>query len=171
MLKIKYLGIILLIAIAVVCVSCGNKNKGSSLAGSTGQTKGDGKDFMKEDVETFNIDNPICTLKYPLRWKDCVQTEVKTFSDGCSVTFRAVLDGKNIDLFSFIMRDMSEDGNLLGILKTKDGEKNVYLMDIFNEEEVGVLSEEAAAVYDEMLYDVNVVISKLVYDSNMTLVG
>ena len=168
MLKIKYFGIILLIALAVVCVSCGSKNKGS---GSAGQTKGDGNDFMKEDAETFNIDNPICALKYPSRWKDCVQTEVKTFSDGCSVTFQAVLDGKNIDLFCFIMRDMSEDGNLLGILKTKNGEINIYLMDLFDEEEVALLSEESAAIYDEMLYDFNIVISKLVYDNNMTLVG
>ena len=172
MLKIKYFGMILLLVIAVVCVSCGNKNKGSSSADhATEQTKENGKDFHKEDVETFEIDNPICALKYPLRWKDCVKTEMEILSDGCSVTFRAVLEDKDISLFSFILRDASDEGYLLGVLKTKDGDKKVYLMDLFEKGEVDTLSEEAKSVYDEMCYDVNIVISKLVYDSNMTLVG
>lgn len=167
MLKMKFLWIILLITLAGVCVSCGNKNKGNT----SNPTKDNGQDFYKEDIETFEIDNPICVLKYSLRWQAFVRTEVKTLSDGCSVTFHAMLEGKSIFLFSFIFCDVSEDGYLLGILQTKSGEKNVYLVDYFDAEQVAALSEEAATQYDEMCHDINVIISKLIYDNHMILVG
>ena len=51
------------------------------------------------------------------------------------------------------------------------GEKKVYLIELFDQEKAAVLSQDAAVQYNSMSHDVNVIISKLVYDQNMTIAG
>lgn len=65
----------------------------------------EGAALSKDDGETFDIETPIVTLKYPLKWKDKVTVDVSddtvSFSDG------------ETKLFDLIFKE-SKDGFLLG---------------------------------------------------------
>ena len=153
--KLRIVIAILLVMLAVFSVSCKNEDNSA--------------DFYKTDVETYTIDNPICPLQYSVQWKDFVTTEVSEYEDGYIVKFTAVLEGKNIPMFSLALCENSDTGYLLGTLKMKPGQKNVYIIEHFDEKKLDQISEQSAEQYRAMYDDINVIISKLVYVKGMIL--
>jgi len=125
-------------------------------------------EFYKTDMEVYDISTEYVTLKYPVRWKEYVSVSVNDDADGCSAVFTAELDGNSFDLYSFIIADNYE-GYILGTINTDQGNKNVYLEDQYDSD-ILLVDEELQKKYYEMCEDVNVVISKLVYDCGMELV-
>lgn len=159
--KIKYLAVVLIIVLALGCVACNNDGENSTTTESA--------KFYETDSLTYIIDNPVCPLQYSAQWKDIVETTVTVQSDECIVDFVADLDDKSIPVFSIVFCNNSDEGSLLGALKVDDGEKNVYLIDLYDDEMASSLSEEALEKYQAMYEDINVIISKLIYENGMTL--
>ncbi len=154
--KIKWFPLLLSMMLLFCLTACGNNDENI--------------EFYKTDVTTYEIDNYLCPLQYAEQWKDFTAVEVTEYADACEVNFTAVLEEKNISLFSFMLCDQSDEGDLLGVLDTELGEKKVYLINRFDEQTASELSAKARDQYYRMCEDVNVTISKLVYDNNMTLV-
>ena len=123
--------------------------------------------YYKTDEDTFAIETPYGVLKYPSKWKDCLRAENYQNGNAHVVLLYAVLDGNDIPLYSVIF-GQSEEGTPLGEVKNNEEAVQVHLVDHFGETALE-LSEELQMQYDQMREDINVLISKLVYESDMTL--
>ena len=167
----------ILFIIAALCLlltSCGAKD---SADGANETTKAEQTtaveetteeiEFYKTDEEVYEIENSLCILKFPVKWKDVVTTTVSDDKNRCSVVFTANLDGMTIGLYTIEIADESE-GYCLGTVKTSAGDKNVYLIDQYDEYSE-MLSDESKDIYLQLCEDVNALISKLVYDNGMIL--
>lgn len=127
----------------------------------------DNREFYRTDETTFNIITPYLELKYPVKWQEYVSTEVIDNADYCEVKFHALLDGISIPLYSVFI-GKCDSGYLLGTLQLSSGECEVKLVD-YSTECPDSLTEESYNIYLQMCEDVNVIISKLVYDNGMKL--
>lgn len=176
----KLIALLLISIIAVSTVSCGGNAETEETTTSTPvetpgatetetetETEAETYEFFRTDEETFDIYTPYCMLKYPVKWKDTVSTEVYESEGTYSVKFYAVLEWNTIPLFT-VTFGQSESGYLLGTLDTEGSVYEVYLTD-HSEELPEWLSEANELTYYEMCEDVNVVISKLVYDYGMKM--
>ena len=124
-------------------------------------------EFYKTDEEVYEIENSLCSFKFPVKWKDIVTASVSDDGNSCSVVFTVTLEDTTFGLYTVEIADESQ-GYCLGIVKTNAGEKAVYLIDQYDEYCL-TLSEESKATYLQICEDVNVLISKLVYDNGMIL--
>ena len=126
-------------------------------------------DFYKSEEDVFKINSKHCTLSFPIKWKDNVETVIYEDESIYKVSFYAVFGSESIPLYNFIFGD-SQEGYLLGTVKTDAGEQNVFLDDMSSLYE-GQLSENDELTYFEMCEGVNDIISNLVYVEGMTLAG
>ena len=165
----------ILFIIAALCLlltSCGAKEEANDDTTTAPETTvaeetTEKIEFYKTDEEVYEIENSLCTLKFPVKWKDVVTTTVSDDKNSCSVVFTANLDGMTIGLYTIEIADESE-GYCLGTVKTSAGDKNVYLIDQYDEYSE-MLSDESKDTYLQLCEDVNALISKLVYDNGMIL--
>jgi len=123
--------------------------------------------FVKTDEDVFEIETPYATLKFPVKWQKYVKAEGVQNTLNYSVTFTAVFGEKTLTLYTIVFGD-STNGYKLGTLKAEDGDVNVYLVDTYDAA-AETLSADEFDVYGEMYKDVNVIISKLVYDDGLVL--
>lgn len=174
--KTKIIIALLLIAFllsAASCVRADNKetNDGSDTTAQINETT-ENKDtepieFFKTDEDTLALETPYVPLKYPARWKDTVKTETVQAEGTYGVSFTAVLGETELPLYMLSFGDV-QDGYKLGTVKTDSGETDVYLIDMYDDA-AELLPEDERLLYYQMCEDVNVIISKLVYDSGMVL--
>lgn len=163
------------IAMLLMC-SCGaNKNEEESTSEdsenefATGDTSPEDTtiEFYQTDEETYAINTPYCKLYYPIKWAELVETSVSEAESFYEVSFYAELEGSSIPLFNVTFGEGSE-GYLLGKLETDEGEIKVFLS-VFSDDYNGSLSAEAEGDYYQMCEDINVIISKLVYENGLVL--
>ncbi len=179
----KFVLILIVMAVLLCSVSCAKIEKDSDLD-STDNAVVDSKDsvaddekdeeesdsskeFYKSDAEVYEINSKHCSLYFPTEWKDNVETVVYEDGEIYEVRFNAVFDTDSIPLYSFVFGE-SEEGYLLGNVKTDIGDQDVYLVDMSSQYD-GELSEDDEYTYYAMCEGVNDIISNLVYVSGMTL--
>ena len=131
------------------------------------QSENDPIEFFKTDEETYIIETAYGPLKFPVKWKDYTFTETVQSGDTYGVAFTAVFGEERFSLYTIAFGN-ALGGYKLGTVNTENGEDDVYLIDAYNEA-IEMTSEENRDVYYQMCEDVNVIISKLVYDSGMVL--
>lgn len=165
----KRLTILLVLAALLFTSSCALRSVDGDKGNETENdvTTEEKIEFYKTDVETYSIVTPYCNLYYPTRWQDKVKTEAATGEGSYTVSFYALLEEQTVPLYAISIGE-KDGGALLGTLDTKEGAKDVRLYDKFSEYEGG-LSATSEAEFYEMCEDVNVIISKLVYESKMKL--
>ena len=158
---------------AVSCVRTDEKDKNdnidtSSQIDETAENTDAGTiEFFKTDEDTLTIETPYVPLKYPARWMGMVKTETVQAEGAYGISFTAVLGGIDLPLYMFSFSDMY-GGYKLGTVKTDSGEFEVYLTDMYDDA-VDLLPKDEQLLYFQMCEDVNVIISKLVYDNGMVL--
>ena len=163
--SIFIIGLILCLVLSMAsCVRVEDSEKDKE---TNDRTQTSSSDFYKTDEDTLKITTPYGDVKYPKTWKDRVKTESGQNGDSFEVSFTAVLGNKNIPLYSFVFGETSE-GYKLGTLKTNKETVDVYIIDAYYDA-AAELDEEQLNLYYEMCEDVNVIISKLVYDNGMVL--
>ena len=166
----RFVLIFLILLISIGCTGCRHMEKvGDKTDGDTVNAETVNNEFYKAEDDTYKIVTPYCDLYYSAEWKDAVTVKMSD-SEPFSATFIALLDGKNVSLFTIVMGNSSEQGYVLGTLKTDKGDTNVYLIDHSGETNVE-FSEESQLIYDRMCEDVNVIISNLIYKSGMVFNG
>ncbi|MBQ8475416.1 MAG: hypothetical protein IJ499_07155 [Clostridia bacterium] len=165
---------VLLSLVMIVLASCVEESKNSedeTTAPDTTQETAEKTDetvgFFKTDEETYDIETSLVTLKFPVRWQNDVVVSVEDGEGGVCADFTAQLDSRSIPLYTITIGSTGE-GYLLGTITTESGEKNVYLIDRYDKS-ADQLPDVERTKYYEMCEDVNVIISKLVYDSGMVL--
>lgn len=131
------------------------------------KTENSSSEFYKTDEKMYEINSVHCSVQFPERWKDMVETQVTETEDTYQITFYALINHNKIPLYTFVFGD-TEEGYLLGRVNTEKGEQNVFIIDLFSEYQGG-LSEEDELIYFEMSDGVNHIISKLVYDNGMII--
>ena len=173
MIKKKVIAVIAALFVLFAMCACGTKKTADNVDSETtdGSTSlADADDttlaFFKTDEEVFETKTPYCSIMYPTKWRDSVAVNVSETDSGCSVAFSALLDDTDVPLYTIVI-EVESEGYLLGTVDTSDGTKNVYLIDMYDSETAGALTEESEEKYLQMCEDVNVIISKLVYDSGM----
>ncbi len=172
----KRLLVLLLCAVMLTSISCGKDTADTEglsyspidTSAITESTQAEETyEFFKSDEDTFDISTPFCTLKYPVKWQNFVSVETTSGDFAYYVTFNAYLESYTLPLFTLAFGDC-DDGYLVGTLESGSDSRDVYVID-HSSEPHAVLSDEAEFSYMEMCEDVNVVISKLIYDSGMVI--
>ena len=122
------------------------------------------EEYVKVESEVFVIENEFCDLYYPVKWKENVVVNQDEF--GSTVKFSAKSGNKEVALFEIIF---NMDGEIpLGTISKEDS--NIYVaMNDLSGTWPEDLSEYETETFTFMLEDVNVLISKLVYESGMVL--
>lgn len=156
----KKLIIVLLLVICllgtVLVVGCGDKTNNNDVDDSD-------KTFMPVDEEVFAIETPYGNLKYPAKWED--EVTVEHLEDPYIVEFRTSIDDEEIRLFDIAFNGTGD--SLLGTL-TVDGETvQVYVIN-YNDD-ISEYTDNQQMSVNEMIIDINVIISKLVDDYGFVL--
>ena len=123
--------------------------------------------FLKYDSDTFEISTPFVPLYYPVKWKDNVKVESFEVNGNYEVNFTALLEDKTLPLYSIIFGNVT-NGYELGYIEYGSEKLQVFLFD-YMMTEPGLMSEDNKAKYFEMAEDINVIISKLIYEDGMIL--
>ena len=147
--------VICLLGIFLV-VGCGDKTNNNDVDDSD-------KTFMPVDEEVFEIETPYCNLKYPTKWEDAVTVE--HLEEPYIVEFRTSIDDEEIQLFDIVFDGTGD--SLLGTL-TVDGEAVEVYVTNYNDDISGYSDNQQMRV-NEMIMDINVIISALVDDYGFEL--
>lgn len=169
----KYAMLFVAIMLLFCMASC-SMNGSDDKASETTQTTIDplsttSYDYYRSPEDVYEINSKHCPLFFPVKWQDKVETIVNEDEGVYTVSFFAVFGTDSIPLYNFTFGS-SDEGYLLGTVKTEAGDENVYLTDTSSAYK-GQLSEEDELTYFEMCEGVNDIISNLVYVSGMTLAG
>lgn len=121
--------------------------------------------YYQTDEDTFEIETKYGALHYPKKWESNIKTKI-TDEEPYSVEFIALDEYDEIPLFDIVFGE-TDEGAKLGKLEINGETINVYLVDYSGDWPESVSDEEIDLF--AMSEDVNVLISKLVYDSNMVL--
>lgn len=165
----KRFSLLLISAIMLLCVltSCGQPDENeSSQTSTTAETTTEEITFYKSDVDTFKIETPYATLKYPSKWQDKCVVE-KTDGNPYLVTIYGKAD-ENVKLFDVAFGDVPDNAYVLGTFISNNEEITVSLIDYSSEYSENYSVENCPDFY-AMSEDVNEIISGLVYDYNMTI--
>lgn len=169
--------IITILLVIMICSvsSCRNAQKDieNNNADTVGETEtvaekeSETIEFFKTDEETFVIETAYCPLKYPVKWQNYVAVENTQLGDTAGVSFTAVFGEERFSLYTVAFGN-AMGGYKLGTVSTDGGDVEIYLVDTYNSA-IETTSEENRDMYYQMCEDVNVIISKLVYDNGMVL--
>lgn len=121
--------------------------------------------YYQTDEDTFEIETKYGALHYPKKWENNIKTKIND-GEPYSVEFIALDEYDEIPLFDIVFGE-TDEGAKLGKLEINGETINVYLVDYSGDWPESVSDEEIDLF--AMSEDVNVLISKLVYDSNMVL--
>lgn len=122
--------------------------------------------FYKSDEETFEIKTEYCSLYYPKKWEKYIKTEIDD-KETYSVKFIALEEKDEIPLFDVVF-GKSSTGSKLGSLEIDNEKVDVYLVDHSGEWPENITKDSESNLF-AMSEDVNVLISKFVYNSKMVL--
>ncbi|MBR2041943.1 MAG: hypothetical protein IJ945_06205 [Oscillospiraceae bacterium] len=174
---------LMIVVVAVLFAGCGNdsevkpgndivinpiESEGSEIQQEeTDYAEGESPDeYVKTGSDVFLIENPFCDLYYPAKWQDSVKVTANETGD--TVCFYGLVNGKEVPLFEIVF---NVDGDIpLGTITNENGNVYVAMNDKFSlwPED---LTEDETMVLSSMSEDMNVVVSKLVYESGMELDG
>lgn len=154
-----FLASILLAGCFVGCNNNSAENNKTTSANETGEVS-----FYKTDEDTFEIKTKYCSLFYPKKWQKTVKTEIVDKTPYV-VKFIASENKKEIPLFD-IAFGKTDKGSKLGKIKISEKYYDVYLVDHSSEWPDDISKDKNSNLY-AMSEDVNVIISKLIYDSGM----
>lgn len=120
--------------------------------------------YINSDVDTFVVETDYCPLHFPVKWEEYIEVEIFT-ETAYSVLYSAILDnGDRVPVFEIVFNE-SNDGVLLGTLDNSE-KVNVYLVDHSDNLPSDLTEDDTERIY-MISEDVNVLISKLIYESNM----
>lgn len=127
--------------------------------------------FFVSDEDVYAIDTPYGPIYYPVEYKDTVITEASQTENVYSIKFSVQLDEKSVPLYTVIFGGESPEGYIAsGTLKTEDGQSiRVYFEDLSAAGAASALSKASMETYLAMSEDINVIMSNLVYTSEMEL--
>lgn len=152
---------VLLLMCFAGCNSDASDNKSTTAQPSTEEIS-----FYTTDEDTFEIKTDYCSLYYPKKWEKNIKTKIDD-KEPYTVKFIALENKEEIPIFDVVF-GKSSTGSKLGKLKIDNEEINVYLVDHSGEWPEKITKDSESNLY-AMSEDVNVLISKLVYNSEMVL--
>ena len=152
--KKNYLCFAVSLCLAFLLVGCNSEPENDTVAKEINEPIEDVTSWS--DTEVFEIDTPIANMKYPAVWE--TKTRVKSTDD--SVSFYAILDGKD-DFLLFTLETDDSEGYLVGTM----GDTNVYIVENELEFDETWTEEERQTIYD-MQDDVNVILQGLIESAN-----
>ena len=155
----------LLLMCLVGCDSGTSDNTSTTTVTSSGNEESE-IGFYKTDEDTFEVKTKYCSLYYPKKWEKYIKTEIDE-KEPYSVKFIALEDNKDIPLFDVVFGKQSI-GSKLGKLEIDNEKVDVYLVDHSGEWPENITKDSESNLF-AMSEDVNVLISKLVYNSNLVL--
>lgn len=165
----KKLCIFLISVLLSVCfVGCdsGTSDNTSTTAISSSDSGESEIGFYKTDEDTFEIKTEYCSLYYPKKWENYIKTEIDD-KELYMVKFVALEEKDEIPLFDIVFGKPST-GSKLGSLEIDNEKVDVYLVDHSGEWPENFTKDSESNLF-AMSEDVNVLISKLVYNSKMVL--
>lgn len=156
----KILSFLLIILSALLIFSgCATNNP----TDNTNETIG----YADTTEDTFTVDTKYCPLHYPTKWEEYTDVEILT-EPYYSVSFNAILDDSSkIPVFEVVFGD-NKTGVLLGTINFENENINIYLIDNSDNWPSDLNSNETERL-NMMSEDVNIMISKLVYESQMSV--
>ena len=184
----RVLFLLVIMMLVTMTVSCGLRNETTSSDDTKSETsvnKDSGEVYVQSDSinqepqnpddipfieiegDTYEIPTPYCNLQYPISWKDYIQLDTLETEDYYEVKFTALIEGNSIPLYSIILGDI-EIGHLIGTVINETLTFDVRFLN-YTEDSVPQMSDEGNLMYYQMGEDINVIISKLVYDCGMEL--
>lgn len=158
---------ILLTAVLLVCLAgCDSSVSDSTSTTAISEAGNEESEigFYKTDEDTFEIKTKYCSLYFPKKWEKYVKTEIDD-KEPYTVKFIAVEEEKEIPLFDIVFGKPSTDSKLG---KLENEKVDVYLVDHSGEWPENITKDSESNLF-AMSEDVNVLISKLVYNSKMVL--
>ena len=156
---------VLLSVCFVGCDSGASDNTSTTAIASSGSEESE-ISFYKTDEDTFEIKTEYCSLYYPKKWEKYIKTETDD-KEPYTVKFIALEEKDEIPLFDVVFGE-SSIGSKLGKLEIDNEKVDVYLVDHSGEWSENITKDSESNLY-AMSEDVNVLISKLVYNSEMVL--
>lgn len=157
------------ILFAICLVGCNNNGTSDNTATTTvtpsTATEATEVGYYQTDEDTFEIETKYGALHYPKKWESKIKTRI-TDGEPYSVEFIALDEYDEIPLFDIVFGE-TDEGAKLGKLEINGEIINVYLVDYSGDWPESV-SDEGIDLF-AMSEDANVLVSKLVYDSNMVL--
>lgn len=147
--------LLIVLSISFVFIGCSNSDSGTTIG------------YAETTEDTFKIDTEYCSLHYPVKWEEYTDVEILT-EPYYSVVFNAILDDSNkIPVFEIVFGD-NNIGVLLGTVNIENENVNIYLVDN-SDNWPSELSDSEKERLNMMSEDVNVLISKLVYENQMVV--
>lgn len=157
---IVLLSIICVVLIVMVIVLLLNNLRDKSDEGKSAElVENSGESEVIEEEEGFAIKTPYCTLYYPVKWENQVNTEIQE-GEVITVQFHGQVEGKET-LHLFDISFGSDEGDTIGTIDAEDGTKisvNVVLHELLLDE--SWTDEEKNEIYT-MQEDINYIIDRL----------